>query len=402
MHILNSLTTANDSRRKPVAQIPSPEKGRGLNRWAIYKQLCIAKASFGLNDRCLAVLSSLLSFYPDDELSITKGLVVFPSNKQLSLRAHGMPESTLRRHLASLIAAGIIARKDSPTRKRYAHKDKAGTVELAFGFSVEPLFLKASAITQAAKQITHDIKTLKRLRDEVSIIRREITAMFSQTIADIGTEELKALFTSFRDLVNSIPRRTTIEILQTIKAKLHDILTELDNTLNSNVIVSKLSGSTAHIERQHYESLLESQYINNKIQKIDLLISDTVVEKQKQAQTKIPILALETVLQACPDIASYSTTGIKSWRELLNTSHMVSKFLGIGQQLWLETLAVIGKENTGSVVAWLLQKGADVQSPGGYLRSLIVKARAGEWSVGSMLKAGLKTNRASFKTHKLA
>lgn len=401
MHILNSLTTANVSRRKPAVQIPSPEKGRGLNRWTIYKQLCIAKASFGLNDRCLAVLSSLLSFYPDDELSIAKGLVVFPSNKQLCLRAHGMPESTLRRHLASLIAAGIIARKDSPTRKRYAHKDKAGTVELAFGFSVEPLLLKASAITQAAEQITHDIKTLKRLRDEVSIIRREITSTFSETVRDVSTEKLEALFTSFRDVVNSIPRRTTIEVLRTIKTKFHAILNELDKILNSNVIVSKLSGSNAHIERQQYESLPESQYINNRIQKCDLLISNPIVEKPNQAQTKIATLPLQTVLQACPDIASYSTAGIKSWRELLNTSHIVSKFLGIGQQLWVEALAVIGLENTGSVVAWLLQKGAEVQSPGGYLRSLLVKARAGEWSVGSMLMAGLKNNRSSFNTHTL-
>lgn len=402
MHILNSLTTANDSRRKSAAQNPSPEKGRALNRWTIYKQLCIAKASFGLNDRCLAVLSSLLSFYPDDELSIAKGLVVFPSNKQLCLRAHGMPESTLRRHLASLIAAGIIARKDSPTRKRYAHKNKAGTVELAFGFSVEPLLLKVSAIEQAAEQITHDIKTLKRLRDEVSIIRREITATFSETVPNVGTEKLEDLFTSFRDVVNSIPRRTTIEALQTIKTKFHAILNELDKTLNSNEIVSELSGSNAHIERQQYESLLESQYKNNRIQKFDLLISNTVVEKPKQAQTKIATLPLQTVLQACPDIASYSTAGIKSWRELLNTSHIVSKFLGISQQLWVEALAVIGLENTGSVVAWLLQKGAEVQSPGGYLRSLLVKARAGEWSVGSMLMAGLKNNRSSIKTHKLA
>ena len=34
-------------------------------------------------------------------------LIVFPSNEQLSLRAHGMPASTLRRHLAGLVDAGL-------------------------------------------------------------------------------------------------------------------------------------------------------------------------------------------------------------------------------------------------------------------------------------------------------
>ncbi|MCM3165178.1 plasmid replication protein RepC, partial [Metabacillus litoralis] len=116
---------------------------------------------------------------PDDYMNEKTGLVVFPSNRQLSLRAHGMPESTLRRHLASLVEAGIIARKDSPTRKRYAHKDKDGGIELAFGFSFAPLLNRASEIATVADQILSDQKALKRLRDEVSVIRRDIAAAFA-------------------------------------------------------------------------------------------------------------------------------------------------------------------------------------------------------------------------------
>lgn len=390
MQILNSLTTAIRSRTKPVAQ--NPEKGRGLNRWSIYKQLCIAKASFGLNDRCLAVLSSLLSFYPEDELTEAKGLVVFPSNKQLSLRAHGMPESTLRRHLASLVAAGLIARKDSPTRKRYAHKDKEGAVELAFGFSVEPLLQRSSEIIQAAEQITSDIKATKRLRDEISVVRRELAMTFAEISPEANSTELKALFSRFRDIVDALPRRATGEKLQTIKTKFDAIHLELYNILNSNDIAEKMGGTDAQFERHHYESLQESQYINNKIQNVDLVLSKPKIEKPERAHAKMPAVALESVLRACPDIISYSPTGIKSWRELLDTSHMVSKFLGISQQLWLEALATIGMENTSSVIAWLLQKGSDIQSAGGYLRSLIQKGRTGELSVGSMLLAAFKTN----------
>ncbi|WP_235823074.1 plasmid replication protein RepC [Brucella anthropi] len=156
------------------------KQGRGLNRWVIYKQLCVAKSALKLNDRCLAVLSSLLSFLPEDELNEKSGLVVFPSNHQLSLRAHGMPESTLRRHLAFLIAARIIERKDSPTRKRYAHKDREGQVELAFGFSFAPLLDRASEIAAIAEKILADQKALKRLRDEVSVLRRDIASIFAE------------------------------------------------------------------------------------------------------------------------------------------------------------------------------------------------------------------------------
>ncbi len=152
------------------------------------------------------MLSSLLSFLPDDELLEKSGIVVFPSNRQLSLRAHGMPESTLRRHLASLIEAGIIARKDSPTRKRYAHKDKEGGVELAFGFSFAPLLDRASEIAAIADKILADQKTLKRLRDEVSVMRRDMAAAFADSAKETGelSERLEALFIRFRAVVDAI------------------------------------------------------------------------------------------------------------------------------------------------------------------------------------------------------
>ncbi len=108
------------------------------------------------------MLNALLSFYPENELSARNGLVVFPSNRQLALRAHGMPESTLRRHLASLLDAGLIIRRDSPNGKRYAHKTDAGEIEEAFGFSVAPLLERASEIAKVAEAIVADAKHLKR------------------------------------------------------------------------------------------------------------------------------------------------------------------------------------------------------------------------------------------------
>src|SRR6218665_1620887 len=91
-----------------------------IDKWKIFRALCEARAVLDIGDRALAVLSALLSFHPETLLSEEQGLVVFPSNAQLSIRAHGMAPATLRRHLADLVRAGLVIRRDSPNGKRYA------------------------------------------------------------------------------------------------------------------------------------------------------------------------------------------------------------------------------------------------------------------------------------------
>src|SRR5690349_15490454 len=114
-----------------AAQLEAREipEGKSADKWQVYRDLCEGKALIGIGDRALAVLAGLLSFYPDDELSQENGLIVFPSNRQLSLRAHGMANATLRRHLASLLQCGIILRRDSPNGKRYARKGRGGELK---------------------------------------------------------------------------------------------------------------------------------------------------------------------------------------------------------------------------------------------------------------------------------
>lgn len=401
MQILENVTSTLCGRMKTFTQNSDLLKvqGRGVSRWVIYKQLCVAKSAFDLNDRCLAVLSSLLSFLPEDEISEKNGLVVFPSNRQLSLRAHGMPESTLRRHLTSLIKAGIIERKDSPTRKRYAHKDREGAVGLAFGFSLAPLLNRSSEVAKIADKILADQKALKRLRDEVSVIRRDLTSAFSERMESTGEvcEGIENLFVRFRDIVIAIPRRATHNELEAIKANFEDIRDELNTALKNNDNVPDMSGSVAQIERQYNESPTESLFESQNIKEIELkpLSSERSVPVKLQGNDPVQFIStisLDQVLRTCPDIREYGCDGIKSWRELHDASRIVSGFLGISHSAYQEAIAFIGTENASTVIAWILQKLPSINSPGGYLRSLTKKARAGGFSITQLLFSGMKTN----------
>ena len=114
MHHISTTPLGRRAEGRVYAAAP------GADKWLILRDLSTARTAFDLSDRALTVLSALLSFHRADTLEDASHAVVFPSNRKLRERANGMAESTLRRHLSALVAAGLIVRRDSPNRKRYA------------------------------------------------------------------------------------------------------------------------------------------------------------------------------------------------------------------------------------------------------------------------------------------
>ena len=133
-------------RQQALSQSEGGNDTGRADKWALISALTEAREHFGLGDRTLAVVEALVSFVPGRELDGRAPLIVFPSNRALSARARGMAPATLRRHLAALVKAGLLFRRDSPNGKRYAVKDDRGLPEEAFGFDLAPLALRAGEI----------------------------------------------------------------------------------------------------------------------------------------------------------------------------------------------------------------------------------------------------------------
>lgn len=395
MHIQENVTSTFRGRRASLAQMkpsmPNLSPTLRVNRWVVYKQLCVAKSRFKINDRCLAVLSALLSFYPENELSVGNGLVVFPSNRQLSLRAHGMPESTLRRHLASLLEAGLITRRDSPNGKRYAYKTDTGQVEEAFGFSVAPLLQRAAEIAQLAQAIESDAKRLKRSRERLTLCRRDCTQLLD-TEELLNQEALRAkLHLQFRSIVDCIPRRATVEQLDALLNELSELRDTIANCMNLQDDVEEPSVNHAQNERHYNESQAESLFKDQKENLFDLKRAQPASSQRltrlsaATSRSRQIDISLDLVLRSCPDIHDYAAAPIRSWRALADAGQLVARFLGIAQSAYAEALLLLGQERTAVIIAWILQRIAKIQSAGGYLRFLLGKARIGHFSVSQLL-----------------
>lgn len=101
---------------------------------------------------------------------------------------------------------------------------------------------------------------------------------------------------------------------------------------------------------------------------------------------------LGLVRQACPDIAAYAKNSLASWSELMGAAIVVRSMLGVSPSAYEEACAVLGQENAAIAMACILQRADQINSAGGYLRSLTDKAAKGEFSVWPMLLAQIRAN----------
>ncbi|TPL71406.1 plasmid replication protein RepC [Mesorhizobium sp. B2-3-15] len=379
-----ALVQANVAAR----EIP---QGSAVEKWQVYRWLCEGKSIIGVGDRALAVLSGLLSFYPDDQISEENGLMVFPSNAQLSMRAHGMADSTLRRNLAELVTCGLIIRRDSPNGKRFARKGQGGTVMEAFGFSLAPLLTRAEEFQRAAEQVRADSRALKLMRERITLHRRDIHKLVEAAIDEGAPGDWGAIWTRFRAIVEAIPRRAGLPELGGIVAELTMLHDEVDSMLESFMNFTIPSGNESQTERQQSDSNTDSTFeFEPALEK-----SGATVEPRRAADEKPKGYPIGLVLKACPEIADYAADGIANWRDLMITAAQVRGYLGVSPSAYEEACHVMGQEVAAIVIACILQRAQHINSAGGYLRVLTEKARAGQFSVGPMLMAALKANGAT-------
>ena len=373
-----------------TAKARPPDKA--VHKWQVFRAICTAKARIGVSERALAVLDALLSFHPETTLS-GEGLIVFPSNQQLALRAHGMAPATLRRHLAALVDCGLVIRRDSPNGKRFARKGRGGTVEMAFGFELSPLVARAEEFEAWAEDVQAEERALRLVRERITLCRRDIAKMIATGIeegvptrrAGQGPSDWSEIHGLYRGILDRIPRTATRVELEPIAADLTLLADEIVNLLEHHVKSSHSSANESQTERHIQNSNPNSPTdLEPGSQESRGPKSEPKAEPSRPSQQGFP---LSMVLEACPDIVDYAKGGISNWRDLLIAAAVVRSVLGISPSAWETAQSVMGELPAAIVVAAILQRGAAIASAGGYLRELTRKAEVGEFSLGPMLMA---------------
>jgi len=360
------------------------------------------------------VLNALLSFHQETTMTAGDGLVVFPSNVKLAARAHGVALATLKRHLAILVEAGIVIRRDSPNGKRYARRGEGGEISEAFGFDLTPLVARAEEFEQLAAEVQAERKPPRLARERVTLARRDITKLIALGLEEGIPGDWASLHAVYLELVGRLKRSATTEMLLASAADLEDMATGIAKHLELFVKSSDSSCNEAHSDLHKQNSNTDPHESEPAFQKDRGETVETerqgqgnadpepaIGDEQRRDLGKDPGTPLGMVLQACPDIVEYAGTGagevpngkptIANWASFLKTAALVRAMLGISPDAWRDATETMGVVDASIVIAAILQKGDEIRFPGGYLRSLTEKKREGQFSVGPILMALINT-----------
>lgn len=302
------------------------------DKWQLLNELTLGAAQFGLGHRVLGVLKALLTFLPGKDIPVDAPAIVFPSNQTLSMRLNGMPESTLRRHLAQLVKSGLIRRQDSPNRKRYARF--ASGQGIAFGFDLSPLAHAAARIAEAGEHA-------RQQRKERAVLHAQLTALCHSLGPCEETETAR----------RALRRKNNTEELAALL------------TILSEMAADDLSITDSQTERH--------------IQKTEK--KDSVTKDQPR---------LSAVQANCPTTASFYPDAFDHWDRAIEASQKLAPMMGIERHVLRDAERSLGTQTAAIAVMNLLERITTLKNPGGYLRRLAQLGAKGVLSTTNPLNLG--------------
>lgn len=380
-------------------------------------------AAIGLQAQDLLLLDTFAAFTQPQDWEQGRRPIVWTSNNFL-MEQTGFSLSTLRRHVRRLAELGLIWIKDSPNGKRYGHRDEDGVIVEAYGFDLAPLAARAEEFEALYVQLKQEREFCASLRNVVTITRRVIRAKIDKALEGGLRGPWKELEEEFAVLLQGLPKRTTtanklldiVDWFKTFKDRVEAAFeaafdwpeesdAETSNSeassasnvvpINVNMTPTGVSDGT-HIlttkqpdpvnsnrfEKKHAAGVEPEKPRPERVgrpEEVDLDIQWSTHTNKRTSEVDIPML-----MATCPHFAEMARAVgggyIRNWNELHRAAGQIRGIAGISEDAWNLSQKALGPAVASAAIALIFDKHTtgEVKSPGGYLRGMVEKARAGE------------------------
>jgi len=370
-------------------------------------------AHIGLKAGDMLLLDTLGAFTQTQDWEEGQRPIVWASNAYLMERT-GFSLSTLKRRARRLAEIGVISFKDSPNGKRWGCRDADGRIIEAYGFDLSPLSARVEEFEELQVELQAERDLCRRLNRQVTVARRMIRARIEAANSCTLKGPWEHLSGLFEDLLDRLPlRRSNSETLERFLTWLRELQERveaaylkavredevLENTSEISEVISQRNQELnpkeinfdPHIQittqlhsvtcnRPEVEQAAGVVINPQSEEKLDRKTEGWVAKTRKTCGVA---LDLPTVMQACPEFASWARNMggyLRDWGDLHRVAGRLRPMIGVSERAWNLAQDRLGPQIATAALVLTFDKhcAGEVVSPSGYLRGIVRKAGVGE------------------------
>ena len=368
-------------------------------------------AYIGLKAGDMMLLDTLGAFTQAQDWEEGQRPIVWASNAYL-IEQTGFSLSALKRHARRLAEIGVISFQDSPNGKRWGRRDAEGRIVEAYGFDLSPLAARVEEFEELHSDLQAERELCQRLKRQITVARRMIRARIETAVSSAlrgpwtqftglfeelldrlprrheASEQLARLLTWFKELQERVEAAylKATEVVQPVEnaPEAKEQVPEKTQEMNPREVISDphilITNQLDPVTRNSSENEEVAAVVPNAQpeDQVDRELEEWVAEVRK----KRAALDLPTVMQACPEFASWARNMggfLKDWGDLHRVAGQLRPMIGVSEHAWNVAQDRLGKQVATAALALVFEKhcAGEVASPGSYLRGMIDKAGAG-------------------------
>ena len=229
------------------SRIATGQGGIAQNKWQLLKVVEDIREPLGLKGTSISLLRAMISFLRVDHVDAARddGHICFASNASLAKRAH-VSIQTVERHITKLVSLGLLTRRSSGNGKRWARRDRQGSIVLATGLSLLPLAERYPEFVRMAQDHQDLRNELGRLKDMCSAALSDLKARL------VPAEWNESLLSKARNLLRRQPNRQALcDLLDEITVEISKITAEEPDDLRA--IAPEIEGHKETSKTQYVE-----------------------------------------------------------------------------------------------------------------------------------------------------
>ncbi len=342
----------------------------------------------GLKASDLMLLDTLGAFTQPQDWEEGRRPVVWMSNALL-MEQTGFSLSALKRHLRRLVAIGVVAFRDSSNGKRWGRRDAEGHIIEAYGVDLSPLAARAEEFESLYAEVQAERALCQSLRRQITVTRRMIRARLDAALNGGLRGAWGQFIARFEGLLTQLPGpRTPSAALADILDLFRVLLAKVDAAFLGETECAKPTKPVDQQQDMNPTGVINGPHIRT-TNELHTVESNCLETKPVEAGApkddcrRKSDLDLPTIMQACPEFTTWARTlagYLKTWDDVHRVAGQLRPMIGVSEQAWDMAQDRMGSQTATIAMILVFEKHCtgEVTSPGGYLRGMVEKYKAGD------------------------